>query len=115
MFIQLEEARGKLKLTGTLCIYIFAIDLFNYPLELDFNKSMCEIIIIFQFIHYIHLPLFAPPHCPSSHPLTQQTHEEMAEEVCSRPVSFRFTVAQLSNATPPVCAASQQGNNIWWI
>lgn len=53
----------------------------------------------------------APPFCcPSFQPPTQQTHEEMTEEVCWRPVSLRLTLARMSNTTPlvPCCQSTVQ-------
>lgn len=40
-------------------------------------------------------------------PLTQQTHKEMAKEVCLRPVSLSFSLARMSSTTLCVPAVTQ--------
>lgn len=57
------------------------------------------------------LSAYWTPPTPPLQPPAQQTHEEIAEEACQRPVSLHFILAHMSNTIPLACAVSQHCEN----
>lgn len=57
------------------------------------------------------LSAYWTPPTPPLQPPAQQTHEEIAEEACQRPVSLHFILEHMSNTIPRACAVSQHCEN----
>lgn len=57
------------------------------------------------------LSAYWTPPAPPLQPPAQQTHEEIAEEACQRPVSLHFILEHMSNTIPRACAVSQHCEN----